>query len=107
MARSSRFTGLIVSRCFAQLPADESNELHAARLSHLADCLFIVLHKRLLAQDVLGVEVSHPAFDHFFDDVIRFAFFAGSFGLQGPFALNGGRIEIFLGGGLGVHRRDV
>ncbi len=70
---------------FAKLPADEFYKLHPARRRGFADRLLIIPNEWLLRQHVLSIEVSHPAFDHFLDDVFRLPFFAGLLAENGAF----------------------
>src|SRR3954454_25072101 len=55
---------------FAELPTDEFLELHPASSRSLRDRLFVVPDKWLFRENVFGVEIAHPAFDHLFDDVV-------------------------------------
>ena len=82
-------------------------ELHPAGGGDFADRLLVVLDERLLGEDVLGVEIAHPAFDHLFDDVVRLAFLAGLLGEDFAFFVDQRLVEIGRRRRLRLHGGDV
>src|SRR4051794_31610933 len=74
MTRVKRGESAIGSLAFAQFPVHKLFHLHALVFCIFADRRAVLFHERLLEQDLLGVEVLEPPFDHLIDDVGRLAF---------------------------------
>ena len=77
-----------------EFPVDEPLDRHAVFLGHLADGLLVVLDERLLQQDLLGVEVAQPPFDHLVDDVLGLAFLERRLAQDRTLLVDHGRIQV-------------